>query len=393
MDKPLGAIPTKRCDMTSVVEPSVQDRFRHWIKPEPGTIITQPTSFCPLDCTYCYLPRRHLNLEMATATAEAIVSGIPAHWGTETPLEVVWHGGEPLVVGRAKFGELLTPFQHLLAEGRIVHRIQTGATLITDEWCEFFGKHQIDVGVSIDGPAHVNVNRINRGGHPMFDRIVAGIETLKRNGIGFTTLAVVTDEATSSAAETLSFFSDLGCTWVGLNIEAQEAANVGGLPPAFEQVRRYWRDVFEWSAANPDMVIREVRSVFGFLGLDADVRSTDGRHDLIPTIGWDGDVILLSPELLDVEAPEYDNFVVGNVNDDPLTAILNRASDVRYVGEFMDGLEACKKTCEFWDLCQGAHAGNRFFEHGTFTATETRHCQTSFQAPALALADLMRESE
>lgn len=379
--------------MTSESGTPIQDRFDHWIKADPGTIITQPTSFCPLACKYCYLPKRHLNLEMTTVTAEAIVSGIPAHWGTEKPLEVVWHGGEPLAVGRDKFAELLAPFRHLLAEGRIVHRIQTGAALISDEWCEFFTAHQIDVGVSIDGPERINSNRINRSGRPMFDRIVAGIETLKRHGFEFTTLAVVTEDATSSAAETLSFFAELGCTWVGLNIEAQEAANVGGKPPAIEQARRYWRDVFEWSAANPDMIIREVRSVFGFLGLDAEIRSADGRHDLIPTIGWDGDVILLSPELLDVEAPDYDNFIVGNVNDEPLAAILNRAPDVRYVREFMDGLEACKRTCEFWDLCQGAHAGNRFFEHGTFTATETRHCQTSFQAPALALADMMKEGE
>lgn len=49
--------------------------------------------------------------------------------------------------------------------------------------------------------------------------------------------------------------------------------------------------------------------------------------------------------------------------------------------------------CEFFSYCQGAHAGDRYFEHGTFTATETEHCKTSVQAPVLALVDLVNRKE
>jgi len=370
-----------------------RDRVDHWVTREPTTLILQPTSLCPLACTYCYLPERHLKQEMSPAAARAVVSGIPASWPSVGRLEVVWHGGEPLATGRARLVALLEPFEPLRAAGRIQHKVQTGATLITDEWCDIFEQYGMAVGVSIDGPRSANRHRVDRGGRPMFDRIVAGIETLKCHDIPFTVLAVVSQDGTSDANEILDFLAGLGCSWVGLNIEAREAANVYGEPPAMEAARRFWRDVFAWASCNPGMKVREVERVLGFLGLDAAQRAADARHDLIPTVGWNGDVVVLSPELLGVRDHRYQNFIAGNVLADPLPVILDRAATLAYVQEFTVGLERCKATCEFFAYCQGAHAGNRYFEHETFTATETEHCRTSFQAPVLALADLIMEGK
>jgi uncharacterized protein len=55
-----------------------RNKVDHWLTHEPATLILQPTSLCPLACTYCYLPERHLNQEMSPATARAVASGIPA---------------------------------------------------------------------------------------------------------------------------------------------------------------------------------------------------------------------------------------------------------------------------------------------------------------------------
>lgn len=366
-----------------------RDKVDHWLTREPATLILQPTSLCPLACAYCYLPERHLKQEMSPTTARAVASGIPENWPSSGVLEVVWHGGEPLAIGRTRLVALLEPFEELRTAGRVQHKVQTGATLITDEWCDLFERYGMAVGVSIDGPRAVNRHRIDRGGRPMFDRIVAGIETLHKHGLPFTVLAVVGHEATSQADEILTFLANVGCSWVGLNIEAKEAANRHGDTPNMEAVRRFWRDTFTWSRNNPGLMVREVEKLLGYLGLDPAVRAADARHDLIPTIGWNGDVVLLSPELLGVRDPRYGDFVAGNVLIDSLPTILDRAADLAYVQEFIGGLERCKETCEFFAYCQGAHAGNRYFEHGTFSATETEHCRTSFQAPVLALAELI----
>jgi uncharacterized protein len=359
----------------------------HWLTSQPDTIILQPTSLCPMACTYCYLPQRHLRQNMTTEVSAAVAAGIEPNW---SPVEVVWHGGEPLAIGHRRFVELLEPFEPLRRAGQVQHKVQTGAALITDAWCELFEQYQISVGVSIDGPRSQNRHRVDRAGRPMFDRIVAGIETLKRHDIPFIVLAVVSQDGTERAEDVLEFLRDLGTRWIGFNIEAREGANTAATTPATDQARRFWREVFLWCEQNRDITVREVARLLGFVGLDATVRDADAQHDLIPTVGWNGDVVLLSPELLGVRDDRYRDFVAGNVLDDPLPTILGRAGDLPYVHEFMIGLERCKATCGFFAYCQGAHAGDRYFEHGTFTATETDHCRTSVQAPVLALAELAK---
>ncbi|WP_329791940.1 cyclophane-forming radical SAM peptide maturase AmcB [Lentzea sp. DG1S-22] len=358
-----------------------------WLAEQPKTIVVQPTTLCPMDCTYCYLLERHLKQEMTPQVATAIADGIAASW---EPVEVVWHGGEPLAVGLERFVELLQPFEPLRLAGRVRHKVQTGGGRpITDAWCDVFERCEIGVGVSIDGPRELNHHRVDRGGRPMFDRTMAGIETLKRRGIPFTVLAVVSQNSTGQAVQVLDFMRELGTSWVGFNVEAKEGANSDGQTPSIDHARRFWRDTFEWCRRNTDVTVREVSNLFGFLGLTQEQRDADSRHDPIPTIAWNGDVVLLSPELLGVRSTTYDDFIAGNVLQDGLSTIVQRAAELLYVREFTAALATCKQTCEFFSFCQGAHAGDRFFEHGTFAATETDHCRNTVQAPVLALAELL----
>jgi uncharacterized protein len=123
--------------------------------------------------------------------------------------------------------ELLGSFEPLRVAGRVQHKVQTGATLITDEWCDIFERYGMGVGVSIDGPRLANRHRLDRGGRPTFDRVIAGIDALQKHGIPFTILAVVSQDGTTGAEEILDFLAALGCPWLGLNIEARESANIG----------------------------------------------------------------------------------------------------------------------------------------------------------------------
>lgn len=360
---------------------------QRWIAAVPTSMVLQPTTWCPAACTYCYLPGRHRNNRMEPTTAAAIAHALPEPWLQAGPLELIWHGGEPLAVGPERLAQLLDPFESLRQAGQVRHKIQTSATLLTDAWCDLFQHYDIGVGISIDGPRDHNTHRLDRHGRPLFDRTLAGTEILRRHGIEFTALAVITPDTASAATEILDFIAGLGCTWIGLNIEALEAANARtGRTLALEQAQRFWRDAFTWALHYPDVHLRDLERLLTFLGLED--RNRDTRHDLIPTIGWNGDVVVLSPELLGVDAPEHRDFVVGNVTNTPLLEILSAALTARYVQDYATGISRCQSSCDFFAYCQGAHAGNRYFEHASFTATETAHCRASYQAPVLALADL-----
>ena len=108
----------------------------------------------------------------------------------------------------------------------VEHHIQTNATLIDDEWCDFFEAHDVQLGVSIDGDAARHVRRGWIGAaDPAYPKIVKGIATLQRRGLPFAALCVVSDPSPGLAAELYAFFRDLGCHSLGINVEEQEGVN------------------------------------------------------------------------------------------------------------------------------------------------------------------------
>jgi uncharacterized protein len=88
-------------------------------------------------------------------------------------------------------------------------------------------------------------------------------------------------------------------------------------------------------------------------------------------------VVLLSPELAGFEDPRYGDFSSGNVLTTPLGEILAGATGTPWIREFLTGVEACRATCPYFGFCGGAHAANRYFEHGRFDGTTTDHCRNS----------------
>ncbi|MGW0884491.1 cyclophane-forming radical SAM peptide maturase AmcB [Streptomyces sp. NPDC002671] len=367
-------------------------RYDQWFT-SPQTVVVQPTRFCNLDCRYCYLPFRKLKDQMPLEVADALATSVAQLTdGGGSPIGIVWHGGEPLAVGPQKFTTLLAPFEALRRAGRVHHYVQTNATLITDTWCELLTAYDIRVGVSIDGPAAMNTDRVDPRGKPAFDRILRGIQRLRAHGISFSVISVVGTESISRPEELLEFLAELGCHSAGFNIEEVEGVNTDRQAPAPEQAEEFWSRTLTWSGARGDRVkVRELERLAEYLHL---IRTgqrdewNERRHDPIPTVSVTGDVVLLSPELADTTDPAYDDFRAGNVLDQPLAEILNRAHRLRYVRDFLTGLENCRAGCAFFDFCRGAQAANRYFENGSLQSTETNYCRVSRQALVTALSTL-----
>jgi uncharacterized protein len=364
-------------------------RYDQFISRAFGTVVLQPTTFCPWACDYCYLPTKDQRLTMPVEVASAVAASVSEQQASDGCVEVVWHGGEPLAVGLTQFVRLLEPFEELRRSGRVRHAVQTGAGLITAGWCELFSDFGFTVGVSIDGPEWADIQRHDRSGRSAHDRIMRGVRTLRAHGIAFSAIAVVTPATVLRADELAEFFENLGCTHVGFNIEECEGANDTRPGVSSEDARAFWRALLRRRAAGSALRVRELDRLFSFV---RDSRSHSSPwskylYDPIPTVAWNGVTVLLSPELAGIHEPEYSDFALGNVLDETLPAMLARAHRVRYVDEFTRALGACAAGCEFYDFCLGAQAGNRYFEHGTFEATETAYCRNTRQALVRALND------
>ncbi len=340
----------------------------------PSYVVMQPTTLCNLDCSYCYLPLRADDRRMSPAVARAVAADVN-RWAGQQRFSVVWHGGEPMAAGREQLARLMAPF----APG-VEHHMQTNATLIDDAWCDFFREQQVRVSVSVDGPEQDNQARRDRGGHGRYQIIMKGIEALRRNGLTFAALCVVSDPGPGVATRLYEFFLELGCDVLGINIEEREGVNTRENRHDAGAVRAFWSELTAAWRIAPRIHVREIEWTLRYVAAVLDGTTSDllpRQLDPIPTIGYDGSVVLLSPELAGFNDGRYGDFSSGNVLTTPLADLLLAPQRTRWVAEFVEGVEACRATCPYFGFCGGGHAANRYFEHGRFDGTETEHCHNS----------------
>ena len=363
--------------------------------PFAGTLVLQPTPLCNMRCTYCYLANLSDRSRMAPDIPRKLASELAAY-PLGHPVEVRWHAGEPLTVGVDHFSSLLEPFEPLRRAGRLRHTLQTNGTLIDDAWCELFRRHAVGVGVSLDGPRWANGERRTLSGAQTFDRAMAGIDRLRSHHLPLSVIAVVTSanipEIVDRASEYFDFFRSIDAREIGFNLEEQEGKHsVDPIAPA--RVRAFWNAVFDaWVAADCTPRIRDFQRVLSFAAASLEGSTEVRPVDPMPTVTWDGNVVLLSPELAGCRDERHGDFTVGNVRDGALTALIERGLEQPYVREFCEGSERCREQCRYFDYCRGGQASNRYFEHGDFVTNETEFCRSSRQAPFDVLVGLIQSS-
>ncbi len=160
------------------------------------TVVVQPTPFCNIACTYCYLPSREAKSVIALDTVKTLFSKIFASPYPAPEITVIWHAGEPLVVPPAFYREAFDAIEALRPPSlNVRHAFQTNGMLLTPEWCDLFKHYRVGVGVSIDGPKHLHdAHRVTRSGRGTFDRTMAGIRLLQRENVPFHVITVLAKE-------------------------------------------------------------------------------------------------------------------------------------------------------------------------------------------------------
>ncbi len=171
-------------------------------------------AICNLDCAYCYyLSKERLypgsRFRMASELLETYTRQyIEAQRVPEVTF--VWQGGEPTLMG-LDFFRLVVEFQQEYRRPgvRIHNALQTNGITLDDEWCRFFRKHNFLVGISLDGPCDLHdAYRVDKGGKPTFDHVMAGVALLKQHGVDFNILATVHAANADHPLEVYRFLRD-----------------------------------------------------------------------------------------------------------------------------------------------------------------------------------------
>ena len=368
--------------------------------PQIQLLVVQPTPFCNIDCRYCYLADRANKSVVARETLENLFTQVFASGWIDQELSVVWHAGEPLVLPIAFYRDALTMIDGLKPAGLPVkHSFQTNGTLIDDAWCDFIAEADIAVGVSIDGPQRLHDrNRITRSGRGTFDKTVAGIRRLKRHGVPFHVISVLTAESLAAPEEMFEFYLAEGIDHVCFNVEESEGehrsesfAEIGIEDAYYDFLGEFWR----LAAAHPGRIrfIREIddaqRNIFR--PREAGFFNQLATPFAITSMDWTGNIATFSPELLGLKNALYNNFVLGNVNRDRLTDLAGTPLLLRMKRDIDAGIEQCRARCEYFSVCGGGEPVNKLFENGSFASAETTYCRmTKMRATDLVLDRLER---
>ncbi|KDA40765.1 MULTISPECIES: multiple cyclophane-containing RiPP AmcA [unclassified Frankia] len=348
--------------------------------------VLQPTTLCNLNCDYCYLPGRGKKSVMEPSTARAVADSIRSQALRRGGIEVIWHGGEPLTIGASAFTELLEQFADIPA----THVVQTNATLIDAEWLALFKKWKVEIGVSIDGDRDQSRHRVDRAGSAAFDRITHGIARLRSGGFPFDVIAVVAAPEPEDARDLYNFIVDLGARSLAVNIEEREGSNTRLRTHRPEQLQEFWAALADAWTENPAIPVREFDRVrYAMRPDESGSRAGDARSiDPFPTVAWNGDVTLISPELAGYSSERYGSFSCGNVREGDFLKIVRDGMQSAWISEYRRGLARCMDECAYFSFCEGGHPANRYFEHGSFDVTETDYCRNA----KIALVDGLTDS-
>jgi uncharacterized protein len=357
-------------------------------------LILQPTPFCNLNCRYCYLPNRRDPRVMAVETVRTTVQKLEREQLLSANFSVIWHAGEPTVVRRAVYAKYFAAIKEVLGSGYpLRHHFQTNGTLIDDSWCEFVREHNISVGVSIDGPEHIHDRqRRTWGGRGTFRETLKGIEKLQMNGIDFHTISVVTRDSVGCAAEIFPFLVSLRPDFIAFNVEESEGIHrSNSLEEGTRDVENFFRTVYRLAKGNDfDPPVREFESAFlAIYDGKAGSRNSQIAPYRIFSVAVDGGFTTFSPELLGMSSPRYGSLNLGNILTDSPTEVARSGKTWKLLTDVRAGVNRCRDTCEYFDLCGGGTPSNKLFEKGTFDAAATRFCQTSIMVPLkIVLEDL-----
>lgn len=157
--------------------------------------------FCNIRCAYC----RNRDFDrvgktvMALETLEKLLSFL--NTSPQKVVHVNWHGGEPLLAGMDFFRHIVR-LEKQYSDKIWVNAVQTNATLINEEWAEFFTQNSFRIGVSIDGSEEIhNIDRIDGARKGTYKRAMRGVSILRQYGISPGVICTVTKKTVSYPEE------------------------------------------------------------------------------------------------------------------------------------------------------------------------------------------------
>ena len=344
-------------------------------------IMAKPTGpICNLDCKYCfYLEKENLypdksDFAMSYDVLESFIKQkIEIH--NVDQVNFARQGGEPTLLG-IDFFKKIVELQKKYSNGkRIENGFQTNGILLNDEWCSFFSENNFLIGLSIDGPKELHDKyRVYKGGQPTFDRVMRGIQFLKKHDVEFNTLTVVNKENSYYPLKVYNFLKEAGSGYMQFIPDVERVSENEQLKlvlPGYKgdaevtnwsveslQYGNFLCEIFdEWVRKDVGKYFVQIFDVAleSWLGIQQSLcvfNETCGRALAIEHNG----------DLYSCDHYVYPENKLGNIIEQPLESLIYSEQQVKFGKDKKDTLPKYCLNCEVKFACNGECPKHRFIE-------------------------------
>lgn len=290
-------------------------------------------------------------------------------------LHIVFHGGEPMLQKPRHFDEMCKTLKSISDVTRVKLGMQTNGTIMSPEWMKVIQKHEIEVGVSIDGSKELHdKHRKTVLGKGSYDLIVGNLASFKQsNAEGLGSISVL-----GADLDYALVFQELG-TNLGisqLSFLLPDCSHDNGIPGGYtaEHYGKQLCDIFD-ASMETGTPVREVGKVLDHfqekvLSNHASKRitnlTTDGKKYQPNQI-----VVIHSDGKLDIDDSYIpaQNWRQGyespHVSQTTLRSYLN-SPQFDVIDDANETLPTQCSDCEWRNICRGGDLENRWSTEAGF---------------------------
>jgi uncharacterized protein len=330
-------------------------------------------SICNLDCHYCYyLSKENLYPGSGFRMPEDVLEEFTRQYIEAQQVSEVtfaWQGGEPTLMGLDFFRKALE-FQKVYRKPgmRIVNTLQTNGVALDDEWCRFFKANDFLIGLSLDGPQAVHdAYRVDKGGKPTHERVMAGLDRLKRHQVQFNILTCVHAANVADPLQVYRFLRDeVGAEFIQFipiverdsQTGFQEGSRVTRRSVSAEAYGKFLIAVFdEWVRKDVGKVFVQIFDVAfnAWLGLRPGLCIFEETCGTALALEHNGDLYACDHYV----EPKYR---LGNLIETSAIELVGSDFQVKFGLDKRDSLPRYCRECEVRFICNGGCPKDRFIK-------------------------------
>lgn len=356
---------------------------------------------CNLRCPYCYFineDTQNYGSFISEDTLRAFYRAVATYLGPDDQFEFVWHGGEPLILGKKRFRSYVGLQREYLEPHQAFNVVQTNGTLLDLEWIDTLEELGVGVGISLDGPPDVHDRRRPTvTGAGSYAEARRGLELLQARGHDVGVLSVVDPRA--DGRRVIRHLREIGVKSCDLLIPitnhcVESSASTSSDHVDHSGLTRYLVDAFrEWSERHSDVLSVElfdalIQNAVGIPHGHLNAGSRNLAENVI--LETDG-TLCLDPDFWHIDRFGFGQMysLRTSVHDpefrlvDVERGLAQFARDKR-----LASLPDECQPCSMRSICRASHPASRFHPDATFDH-RSAYCPVTFELSQEVLHYLM----